>query len=105
MPDEFAHFGSAHQRRHGVRLIRAAIEPALEIIGADRDGYARVKHGEVGARRRRDNRDGVDLLAVRSDPGLRDTCKPDRTAVAAIDEIWLLAAAERSPLIIAVGRN
>ena len=48
VPDEFAHFRPPHQRRHAIRLIRAAVEPKLEIIGVDRHRHLDGTDREVG---------------------------------------------------------
>ena len=52
-----------------------------------------MQRREIGARRRGDDGDGVDLLAVRPDPGFRERGECNRLAIAAMDEEWPLARA------------
>src|SRR6266481_8521767 len=85
--------------------MRVAIEPALEVFGRDRHGYAVMEHGKIGARARRDDRDRIQLLAVRTDPGFGEPRKSDRTAVAAMDEVGPFALFGTMPFIVAVGRD
>ena len=82
--------------------MRAAIEPALEIIGPHRDGHTVMQHGEIGARGRSDDRDRVELLAVRTDPGFRECCESERAAIAAMDEERPLASAHHLPFVVTV---
>ena len=63
--------GADQQRHRRLRIVDAAIEPALEIAGRDRHGHAVMQHGEIGARRRGDDRHRIEFLAVRADPGFR----------------------------------
>jgi len=64
-----------------------------------------MQRREILARRRGDDRDRVELLAVRPEPGLEQGGKAERRAIGAVDEERLLAAALRLPLVIAVGRD
>ena len=98
VPGEFTDARGGHQRQHGIDIVAAAVEPALEIARADGDGHAVMQRGEILARRRRDDRDGVELLTVRPDPGLEYRGKAERRAVGAVDEEGLLAAIRPSSI-------
>ena len=105
MPDELALL-RRHQQRHRIRrVVAGAIEPAREVVGPDGDGHARMQHREVGACGRGHDRDRVEFLAVRPDPGLGKTGESEQAAIAAIDEQRPLAPRHRLPFVIAVGRN
>ncbi len=105
VPDEFAEARGRHQRQDRIDLVTAAIEPAFEIARADGDGHAVMQRGEILARRRRDDRHRVELLAVRPDPGFEHCGEAERRAVGVMDEERLLAAVDRLPFVIAVGRD
>ena len=105
VPGELAFFGRGQQRHHALGAVIAAVEPTLEIAGMDGHGHAVVQHAEIGAGRRGDDRHGVELLAVRTDPGFRQPRQADRLPVAAMDEVRPLGFCRTLPFIIAVRRN